>query len=915
MDIRSFFKKSQSPKKKAAAAATSNGENAGSEQQQQQSQQQPKISPKVVAAMPTTPTVIDLEDDVVETPAYAPKNETKRHRSVVIDSSDDEGEKGTSQSPGGGIRLTPAKRTGFSLDDMPSSQKKRSSASPAKGKKKTKKDAKPEAPKLPPAIQKRLDAAIAALPKEPGPALFSVRTASAEASAEANGGWGQAPDDNPPRRGSKAPPPAGAHPDAFAGMTFVVSGVLDSLRREEAEDLVKRHGGRVTKSVSGRTTFVIVGHGAGTSKVNTARDKGTRLVDEDGLFSLIQSTVDPDNAPQSIPPVQSDPSKPTPMDTDPPKASTPLQGGSGGRGGIKAPEKRKEPAVPTSGASGATPSSSCPPTASTGQLWVEKYRPQRMEDFVGNRQAVTTLATWLRNWHRVHVDGGSPVELQQRGKPLKLDRKAVLLAGPPGIGKTTSAVVLVRALGFEPMEVNASDARGKADSDRNKGIGGKLSNQIKEMVTSTRLGVSNGGACLDAAKRQPVLIMDECDGMSGGDRGGLPQIVECIKLSKIPVICICNDKYNQKMKTLRTTVVHELDFRKPTKVEIAKRMMHICRLEGLQTNQVTLETLAERSNGDLRVILGHLQNVRLTKTQLLFDDVKEAGAITKDADMSPFACAQALLSKDARSMTTNDQINLVFQDADFVPLLVQENYLNHIPDCGPLHVPRGQVNRLKFIAKASDAIADGDIVNNKLRGQGEWSLMPFAAVMGCVYPCLYMRGPRQAFGLFPGEPNYMQMTAWMGNNSKSTKMRRILGEVQSAMLASKNCRANAKEVGMSYLPLLRMLLSQPMLSKGKDGIDDVMATMDDYNISREQWDEVYALAEFKKSKSLPKPLCGEVKGQLKSAFTRQFNKASHPQRMAAEAVKLSGEKGKKGKGKKAAGGATATKKGKAKAKK
>ena len=107
MDIRSFFKKSQ-----AVASATSNGENAGSEQQQQQSQQQPKISPIVVAAKPTTPTVIDLEDDVVETPAYAPQNETKRHRSVVIDSSDDEGHKGKRAEGrrGGRSTVTPVAR-------------------------------------------------------------------------------------------------------------------------------------------------------------------------------------------------------------------------------------------------------------------------------------------------------------------------------------------------------------------------------------------------------------------------------------------------------------------------------------------------------------------------------------------------------------------------------------------------------------------------------------------------------------------------------------------------------------------------------------------------------------------------------------------------------------------------------------
>lgn len=54
--------------------------------------------------------------------------------------------------------------------------------------------------------------------------------------------------------------------------------------------------------------------------------------------------------------------------------------------------------------------------------------------------------------------------------------------------------------------------------------------------------------------------MDEVDGMSGGDRGGVGELISIIKTSKVPIICICNDKYNQKLKSLRNSTL-ELDFR------------------------------------------------------------------------------------------------------------------------------------------------------------------------------------------------------------------------------------------------------------------------------------------------------------------------------------------------------------------
>lgn len=61
------------------------------------------------------------------------------------------------------------------------------------------------------------------------------------------------------------------HPNCLKGKTFVITGTLDSLYRGEAEDYIKRHSGRVTGSVSGKTDFLVVGENSGNSKVNQVR--------------------------------------------------------------------------------------------------------------------------------------------------------------------------------------------------------------------------------------------------------------------------------------------------------------------------------------------------------------------------------------------------------------------------------------------------------------------------------------------------------------------------------------------------------------------------------------------------------------------------------------------------------------------
>lgn len=61
--------------------------------------------------------------------------------------------------------------------------------------------------------------------------------------------------------------------------------------------------------------------------------------------------------------------------------------------------------------------------------------------------------------------------------------------------------------------------------------------------------------------------MDEVDGMSAGDRGGVADLIASIKISKIPIICICNDRYSQKLKSLVNYCLL-LSFRKPMNQQV-----------------------------------------------------------------------------------------------------------------------------------------------------------------------------------------------------------------------------------------------------------------------------------------------------------------------------------------------------------
>jgi DNA ligase (NAD+) len=82
------------------------------------------------------------------------------------------------------------------------------------------------------------------------------------------------------------PPPGEAEARPFAGLTFVLTGTLPTWSREEATTFIEQHGGKVTASVSKKTSYVVAGDKAG-SKLNQAQSLGIPVLDEAGLRALI----------------------------------------------------------------------------------------------------------------------------------------------------------------------------------------------------------------------------------------------------------------------------------------------------------------------------------------------------------------------------------------------------------------------------------------------------------------------------------------------------------------------------------------------------------------------------------------------------------------------------------------------------
>lgn len=237
----------------------------------------------------------------------------------------------------------------------------------------------------------------------------------------------------------------------------------------------------------------------------------------------------------------------------------------------------------------------------------------------------------------------------------------MLISGPPGIGKTTAAHVTAKLAGYNVIELNASDVRSKklleaavSDTINNTDLHGYFSSDVRRLRKEPKVLRRQ----LKLLPNQPVLtsktclIMDECDGMSGGDRMGLAAIKALIQKTKIPIICIANDVKAQKMKTL-TNATFALPFKRPEAKMIRARIMtiahkcagaflcpraHLLR-EGLKIPGEVVDQLVQGTQSDIRQVINLLSTYKLSQAAMDFDQGKKLCVCCHRSDLTHTALA------------------------------------------------------------------------------------------------------------------------------------------------------------------------------------------------------------------------------------------------------------------------------------
>jgi replication factor C subunit 1 len=306
----------------------------------------------------------------------------------------------------------------------------------------------------------------------------------------------------------------------------------------------------------------------------------------------------------------------------------------------------------------------------------QRYKPSDINGIIGNKKNIDAIQQWISNWTPENK------------------KRCLLISGNSGIGKTLSIELILKDLKYNIVDLNSDDERDKE----------YIKSKIKPMlqVVKTVFGKKN------------ALVVNDLDCLS--DHGFISALIDCIKETKIPIICTCNDRYNQAFKTF-ATYCEDIKFRNPSTNEIYSFINLIYKKEKIMISEVNAKKLIENSNNDVRNTLNNLQLYN-HKSEMKFD---------KDStQIGIFDMANIMLSQ------TSDferKYKTFWLDSDLSPLMVHENYIaNTIKSKNETEV--NKLQNLDNLFAAANCLSNIDLFESDIEATN-WDLMPHIAV-NCI---------------------------------------------------------------------------------------------------------------------------------------------------------------------------------------
>lgn len=379
----------------------------------------------------------------------------------------------------------------------------------------------------------------------------------------------------------------------------------------------------------------------------------------------------------------------------------------------------------------------------SSQNWCEKYRPKKFEDIFGQEEAIEKIKLFVSNFSKPRT------------------KKAIILHGGPGIGKTTIAHVITNETNSEIFELNASDLRNK----------GKLQEVLKPAIEQQSL-----------TNKNKIILVDEADGISGTDRGGITEIILLLELTTYPIIITANDAWAKKLSPLRKKT--ELIELKEIAPSVIKNILtEILKKEDKFIHNKILNQVAIKSKGDLRAAINDLQAIVNTGTP----EEIELDQRNKETDIFN------ALKKIFQEKPTEETLRIfdsVKMSIDEIILWVEEN------------IPadyKGQE-----LERAYDLLSKTDLFKGRIYKQQYWRFLVYENIFLSYGIASAKQNPKNEFSTYKRPARILKI--WL-NNQRTAKKKSI------AIKYAKYVHVGTKRALNEYPIIKQIIISNPQIAQ------------------------------------------------------------------------------------------------------
>jgi len=337
-----------------------------------------------------------------------------------------------------------------------------------------------------------------------------------------------------------------------------------------------------------------------------------------------------------------------------------------------------------------------------------KYKPTSLNDFLGNKDAISKLQDWNNNINNEEY------------------KNAVLISGITGIGKTTLAKLFLKENNYKVHYFNACDVRSSKS----------LTDSLEKVIHQKKINIQDN---------RVAILMDELDGMGVGDRGGLAELIKFInpnrgkrskkqnsvvKKNTIPIICINNNIFDKKINDLRKDC-SDIFLNRINKEDIFVYFWNIVKKENILINEKKLMKIIEECNSDIRRIFFILQDVidlgiEITNEKLdniLLNYQKE------NYDLSIYDSTNIIINE---KLNEKKIVDLFENDRCLLPQMIHENYITNLLN------REKNTEMIDYANRISHSLYLCDFIDKYIYTNQNWDLQKIQPFFGALLPNYYL---------------------------------------------------------------------------------------------------------------------------------------------------------------------------------